>query len=402
MRRFLLSTVLTGCALALASGCGTPAAGDQPTNQQKLVVRRGTLRQRVLLTGEIHPVSAVQVNVPRIPQWRVQIQWLVPDGSRVKPGDTLVEFDNTAFASNLEEQRLAVLRAEQALERQQAQNRGSELAAEMEVERSQVTLEKAELDAGVPETLLSQREHDERQLALERARAAHDKALANLEAAHTAAAADLQVAKINLAKARRDVETAERAIADLEVKATRAGIVVIADNPREERKLQVGDTVWVGLPVLSLPDLSQVEVDATLSDVDDGLIAVGMPARCTLDAYPDRPFAGQVTAISPVAKEEAGNSLRRAFSVTVALDNADPERMVPGMSVKVEVDTGDDGDVLLAPRAALDLAAASPRALLAGGEWRDVSLGPCDPLECVVTSGVAEGELLAPAAGAAT
>ncbi len=399
MRRLLSLTVTALCALVLASGCGTPASDAAPAAAQELSVHRGSLRRRVLLTGEIHPVSALEVGVPRTPQWRVQIQWMVPDGTRVKAGDTLVEFDNTAFASSLEEQRLAVLRAEQALERQQAQNRASVLAAEIEVERKRVALEKAKLDAGVPESLLSQREHDERALALERARAEHDKAKANLEATQTAAAADLRVARINLAKAFREVDIAEAAIKALEVKAPRDGIAVIADHPWEERKLQVGDTIWVGLPVLSLPDLDKVEVDASLSDVDDGRVAVGMPARCTLDAYPDRSYTGRVTAISPVAKEAAGNSLRRAFSVTVALDHADPERMVPGMSVKVEVEAGADADALLAPRAALDLGSKPPRARLADGAWREVSLGPCGPLECVLLKGLAAGEQLAPAAG---
>ncbi len=399
MRRSSLLCVLSGWALVVTTGCGGSLPADRANTTHGLAAHEGTLHHRVLLTGEIHPVEALQVRVPETPQWRVKIQWLVADGTPVKAGDTLVEFDNTAFASNLEEQRLAVLRASQTLERQLAKNRETLLEAEIEVERRRVALAKAELDVGVPASIVSRRELEERRLALERARSEDAKATASLHAARTAAAADEQVAQINLAKARRAVETAETAIAALVMRAPRDGIAVVGEHPREGRKLQVGDTVWVSLPVLSLPDLSRVEVQAGLSDVDDGLVAVGMAARCTLDAYPDVEYPGRVTAIGPVAQEAAGSSLRRAFPVTIALDHGDPQRMVPGMSVKVVVDAGAERGVLLASRAALDLASRPPRARLAGGGWREVAVGPCNALECVITGGLTDGDLLAPAGG---
>ena len=50
------------------------------------------------------------------------------------------------------------------------------------------------------------------------------------------------------------------------------------DHPWEGRKLQEGDTVWVGMTVASLPDLDSMIVEASLSDVDDGRIAPMDPA----------------------------------------------------------------------------------------------------------------------------
>ena len=72
---------------------------------------------------------------------------------------------------------------------------------------------------------------------------------------------------------------------------------VVAENRREGRKYQVGDNVWVGLAVMRIPDLNAMKVVAKLSDVDDGRIARGMRANCTLDIDPDRTFAGTVTEI---------------------------------------------------------------------------------------------------------
>jgi multidrug efflux pump subunit AcrA (membrane-fusion protein) len=95
-----------------------------------------------------------------------------------------------------------------------------------------------------------------------------------------------------------------------------------------------------------------------------------------------------------VAKESPGSALLRYFPVVIALDRTDPEKMRPGMSVRVEVQGEDHQGVVLAPRAALDLSTRRPRALLAQGGAVEIELGPCSAQECVVQSGLAAGTRL--------
>ena len=52
--------------------------------------------------------------------------------------------------------------------------------------------------------------------------------------------------------------------------------------------------------------------------------------------------------------------------------------------------------MLLAPRAAIDFSGTSPRARLAGGESKEVKLGPCNAQDCVVVDGLKLGEKLEP------
>jgi len=47
---------------------------------------------------------------------------------------------------------------------------------------------------------------------------------------------------------------------------------------------------------------------------------------------------------------------------------------------------------LLVPRAAVDLSGRAPQVRVTGGARKPVQLGPCNAQECVVTSGLAEGE----------
>jgi hypothetical protein len=64
------------------------------------------------------------------------------------------------------------------------------------------------------------------------------------------------------------------------------------------------------------------------------------------------------------------------------------------MSLKVEVDAFRLPDVLLAPRGGLSLETEPAVAFLRGGDNREVEIGACNALECIVESGLSEGDRL--------
>ncbi|HSG41045.1 MAG TPA: efflux RND transporter periplasmic adaptor subunit [Thermoanaerobaculia bacterium] len=395
------------CIVALAClslpGCSESgrAQGEGQAAGTELTARRGTFRERVLLSGELAAERGDPLTVPRTEVWQLQIRWMAEDGSRVKAGDPVVEFDNSQFASALEEKRLTASNAGSDLDRVQAEARTAAAQQQFEVDKARSELKKARIAAEIPKDLLSQVEYQNRQIALKRAESALVKAEEELVARKKASTSDVQVQKISLEKSQRQIRNAEESIAALTLRAPRNGMVLTGDHPWEGRKLQEGDTVWVGMTVASLPDLDSMIVEASLSDVDDGRIAPGMPVICSLDAFPDRTFRGRVVDISPVARESRRSPLLRAFPVRIALEQSDPQRMRPGMSVRVEVLGRERKNALLVPRAALDLSGDKARALLAGGGAADVRLGPCGAQECVVESGLKDGTRLRPRDGRA-
>jgi HlyD family secretion protein len=350
--------------------------------------------RRLILTGQVTAGSAASITAPRTEQWLVQIKWLERDGTPVKAGQRVVEFDSSAFLSGLEDKHLAVLRARRESEQEQATVAAYLAERTFEGEKSRIAVEKAQIDAAVPEELLSRRESQERQLKLEKARLELTKAMDQLAAARTSGEARMAVRRIAVETAEREVHAAEEAIANLVVTSPRDGIFHVQENPQEDRKLQTGDAVWTGLAVAEIPEPTSLRVEAMLVDVDDGLVGAGMLATCTLDAFPERTYPATVQAVSPVAHEPAWGSQRRAFRVNVALTSVDVERMRVGMSVKVEVEVDRRPAALLAPRVGLQIGAESARALLADGRAVAVVLGPCSAQECVVLEGLEEGTVL--------
>ena len=382
------------CAVALLLAACFQGSAQEADSASALRVRRGDFAKSVTLTGELEAATGHEISVPRLPSWQTSIKWIADDGSEVRQGERVVELDNTAFATDLDSKRQGELQARQELQQREAEWSADVEQKELDLERRSADFEKAKIAAAVPRDLLSEREYEDRQMKLRRATVEHAKARDVLDGQRRAIEADRANVLVRLGRAEREIGKAERAISSLVLTAPRSGIVVVRDLPWEGRKLQAGDTVFVGFPLATLPDLTTLQVAAALADVDDGRIAPGMRAAVTLDGFPDRTFGGRIASISAVAQESARASLRRAFKVVVALDTIDPQRMRPGLSARVVVDAARQSGVLMAPRAALDLDGKTPQARLDGGRLVPVTVGACNAQDCVVTSGLREGDRL--------
>jgi multidrug resistance efflux pump len=392
--------LLLACLAPLA-GCSGAGAHAQASRETGLVAHRGAFRQRLILSGELAAERGESLNVPRTNSFQLTIRWLAKDGTMVKAGDPVVAFDNSSFASDLEEKRLSASQAGSDLATAEAELKTTGSERDFNVAKAKSEVEKAKLAASVPPEIIPRREYQERQLALKKAESELAKAKEVLTTESQVSTTGVKIQKITLDKSKREIHNAEETIQALDIKAPRDGMVLVANQPFEERKFQVGDSTWAGMPIATLPDLSSMIVQASLSDVDDGRITRGAEVLCTLDAYPTTSYRGHVVDISPVARQSKRNPLLRYFPVKITLDDRpDTRRMRPGMSVRVEVMGPAVRDALVVPRVALDFGGegkgknAGPRALLASGGSSPVRLGPCSATECVVESGVTEGTKL--------
>lgn len=405
--------------LALAfPGCGGPGAPSAAASAQErsrragrgagggeaLTVRRGPFEETFLLTGELEAAQAIHLTVPQTPSWRVDIRWLAEDGTAVEEGDRVIELDNSEFVTDLEDKERSLQEKVSELERREAETLDQIGQKEFAVTRAEAELKKARIQAELPEGIVPRQELADRRLELEKAESELEKARAELRSERASSAADLEIQRIEIEKARREIEVARASIEELTLEAPADGLFLVETLRREDRKIQVGDTVWAGLTVGTIPDLSSLRVRARLPDVDDGRVRPGMAARVVLDAYPEEVLSAEVTKVTPIAREKGSDSLRRFFDVEVALDESDPARLIPGMSARVEVVQATREDALLAPRAALvrdgddatdDRSDRGARAVRSDGELVRVRLGPCDPLECVVEAGLEAGAELA-------
>ena len=400
MRLHDLCLVVSAGACAIGGLACRSASGSNgvPPSGEARALRR-PVEDVFLITGELRATRSVSLVTPRS-ESELQIRWMAEDGTDVAAGGQVLEFDSSRVIQNIEERRLRLRQAENERE-----SRERTLVAEgdrkrVAVDKADVEAEKAAVDAAVPRELRSAVEWRRMQALLLEKRAELEKARLDLTAFHTSARADLEVATRLEEKVRREVDAAEQSLASLSVRAPKSGVFLISNfwqwGPEGPRKLQPGDTVWPGFGVASIPDTSAMEVAATLSEVDHGRIAAGMKARCILDTYPDRTFEGRVEEVRAVAAEArrmaGGASSVSGFPVLVSLERTDPV-MRPGLSVRLEVVRRSWPAALTVPRHAVRFEGDTAFVVRKGQAGATpVRLGGCTPLDCVVESGLTEGD----------
>jgi multidrug resistance efflux pump len=386
------------CLLGVLACGGAGHRDGDDSAVRTAVVQPGEVVDRVLLTGALHPLSAVDLVVPSVDGATLAIRWMVADGAVVRAGDPVVAFDSTPFTGKLQENH-ATLRQEELRFRLDGDSAALSVQdKQLEVRRKQNDRDKARLQADLPPDLTTARIAQENQLALTRSEAALTRASQELAALIAKHALEQRARQIDLDKTRRSIALAEHAIEALVVKAPRDGVVVIAADPSDGHKLHPGELVREGAAIASLPDLTRpMEVRADVIDVDDGRVGLAMAGTCTLDGYPADPLPCHVETLAPVARAKDPGSLRRSFAVTLALAPSDPGRLRPGMAVKIELHRQPLHGLVI-PRGAVLPARGTgdPRARvrLGTGEVREVTLAACDAQHCAVASGLTEGDTL--------
>ncbi|MCP4448041.1 MAG: HlyD family efflux transporter periplasmic adaptor subunit [Myxococcales bacterium] len=386
-----LGTILMAGTAMVA--CSSGASDLAPEPRVPLIVKKATFQSRLALSGSLVAETSISINAPG-DGYGLVIRWMAPDGSEVKKGDKVLEIDTSAVVSQIESLKSAVIKANNALASEQNKDQMGRAEKTHLLRQAEFARKKAQVDANVPADAYPRRVYEDMQLALERAKAAHKGATLALAMEKKVGKNGMDQKRIDLARSERDLARVYEKLEGYVLHAPRDGVLAASDNWREGRAYRLGDKTWPGQPVVEIPDLSVMNVEANLSDVDDGQVKVGMKTECRLDAYPDDVFTGRVVSISPVARKARRNSLRQVFNVTVKLDSTDAALMRPGMSARVEILGSTRENVLVAPRKALRFDQGNVTARLESGKQQEVTLGPCNPSECVVQSGLSEGSRL--------
>lgn len=176
-----------------------------------------------------------------------------------------------------------------------------------------------------------------------------------------------------------------------------AGFLVLQDIPLDSgrRRPQVGDSVWSGQPIATIPDLSQLVVQTRVRETDLHRLREGALARLDLEAYPDLVLNGRVDFIGSLA-EASPDSPWKFFAVRLLVDRSEA-RLRPGMSVRVSFHLDSANGVVRVPSdAVFPCAGRSCCYVRRRGEiWEQpVTLGLSNETHVAVTGGVAAGEEL--------
>ncbi len=321
--------IVVGATVAvLVLGAGAVAInsrGEAGVEVRATTVETRALESVVRASGWVQPRVSVDVQsdiIGRVTGLYVQ------EGSAVERGQVLLRIDPTQYEAAVARARAGV---SESLARE-AQARASLLQAEQALRRA------TEMRAANAE-LISPQQYEETETQAQVQKALHEAALHGVEIAR----AMLKEAQDHLSKSviRAPIDGV---VTRLNIEEGETAIVGTMNNP--------------GSLLLTVSDLSVMEVVVRVDETDVPGIAVGDSTVLAIDAFPRRRFGGQVTKIShsstlpPQSRGSMGQSQAVDFEVVVTLAEP-PPAIRPDLSATAEIITARRAEALAIPIIAL-------------------------------------------------
>jgi multidrug efflux pump subunit AcrA (membrane-fusion protein) len=401
--------------LILVGAATFMSARDPQTPSQPVRGRDGTvsLARRdfvrvVRLSGTVEAVQSTTVAAPRLSgpaSNSLVVMRLVRPGTRVRPGDLLVEFDRQDQLKNALDRRAELTDLEQQIRKKDAEGRAARAKDDSELQQAQSALSRAELEM-VKNPMIAKIQAEKNEQALEEAQAKLKQLKTTYDLKRLAAEADLRVLQIRRSKAESAMRQAEGNATRMEIHSPIEGLAVIRTvwKSNSMSEIQEGEEVRAGVPVVDIVNPAMMRVRTRVNQADINGLRVDQPVKVGLDAYPDLFFGGRVAQISPIAVTSTLNPKVRNFVVLIDV-NGSHANLMPDLTASLDVELAREKGVLVVPRDALryDGDRAFVRVSRGDGfEDRAVTVGTTNAHEAVITAGLEEGAVVARNVGSRT
>ena len=344
----LLLALFVGGPIAWYKWSGPPGATTDSVVMAN--VKEGSFHVNVTTTGELRARKFVQVTGPANAQsanvYQTKIASIVPEGQLVKEGEVIAELDRGPAATKLAD---VTLNLQKALAQYTSAQLDSALnlataredirTAEYTLEEKKLAKEQAQYEAP---TIKRQAEID-----FEKAQRAFEQSKTNYQTKFKQAVAKMSEVSADRDRQANQLKIIQDVMASFTVKAPAPGMVIYVREWSGKKK-GVGSQWSPWDPtVATLPDLTQMESDTYVNEVDVRKIAVGQKVSISLDADPTKKLRGTVTSVANVG-EQRPNQDSKVFEVKINVEQSDTT-LRPGMTTSNAIETASIEKVLSVP-----------------------------------------------------
>ena len=300
----------------------------------EFTVKTGHFRQSVTETGELTAVRASYITMPQI-SWQYGYQFkivgLIENGKNVQKGDSVVSLDPSSIYKFILD-REAMLENEKAASKKQKvemENKIQELNAQLKTEQASFDLKKLELERLKFET---ENKRKIKELEFQQATISLNKIKRNLELRPKLDTYDSKIQEIKVIQREVEIRDAKEILGLMVVHSPQDGLFQVRSNTFTGQFTRLGDNVFIGSMIASIPDIRKMKVNTYINETDIRKVKPGMKSIVRLDALPTVPFNGIVTKISRICTD---HETEKVFDVEVVIPETD-QRLKPGMTVSCE------------------------------------------------------------------
>ncbi len=275
-------------------------------------LKKATIIKIIEASGTINPVQTATVGA----QVSGKITGVYVDfNSPVTKGQLLAEIDTSLFQASVDQQRASIENSKAQLRRLEATTNYDKLM----YERYKNLLKKG---------YVSKAEVDQ------------------LEATYLADVANIQAQKAQIKQSEASLRTAESNLGYTKIISPVDGVII-------SKNVEVGETVASSFQTPELfsvaEDLTEMQIEANVSEADIGNVSVGQEADYTLDGYPNETFKGHVDQVR-LSSTNTSNVV--TYTVVISVKNEDL-KLKPGMTANVSIVVDKKENILTAINPAL-------------------------------------------------
>jgi HlyD family secretion protein len=347
----LLATAVLFPALLLIGGARL-LRSVRPDDVATFEVRGGRFVREVAAAGTLKAIKATPIVVPVETGRAQKIAALARDGSVLKAGDLVVEFDPWDAEREAADGQADLSAAQAKIEKTRVD--GGKTARSLTLDRdvAKEQLSRAQTFLLTDDQVFSRNAVIESALDRDLYAKKADVAERKLTRSGRLSAADRALGEIEAGKARTSIANAEKSLRALRIVAPHDGLLLLERKWTGEPPF-VGDSLWPGQKVAEIPDLSKLEAKVFVLEADAAGLKPGLAARLSIEGRPGGGFAASVARVDPLAKPRDRQSPVKYFETVLALDKPDPSFMKPGQRVRAVIKIEEAEGVVAIPRGAL-------------------------------------------------
>lgn len=221
--------------------------------------------------------------------------------------------------------------------------------------------------------------------------------LRRLEAAVEKAQEELSYQTLRVRRREEQLARFQNQVELCTIRAPHDGMVIYANDDDDDEPIIPGASVHRHMDLFYIPDLSQMEIHATIHETVVNRVETGMPVSIRITGLPKYRLEGHITYIGPLPitprSWRASREIKN-FLAKIKLHNVPPD-LLPGMTAQVDIITAHYPNALVIPSTAVTIENGHEICYLPredGLERREVAVTTGTDALLQVTAGLEEGE----------
>ena len=322
--------------LALATGVFLLSACGEQVSDVQVQGSQQPNSNIISAPAELVSLQNISISAPSIQSmWQYKIEYIARENALVKKGDVLLKFDGQSLRTDMVTRRSDFDAAVKEAEQKKLANEEKFEEFNLDLAEAKKNMNIAERKVEITDISRSDIERRKQQSEFGITTELHKQALQRLAQHKKSMQINEQVQQAKISKAKSEVDELKLSMERLKIMAPKEGMVVLIPNGDDE-KPAVGDTVYRGSRLMSLPALDKIAVKVEFDESFTSNIVLGGDVRVTLDAFPERPFTGKITELGQSYRTKSTNNQKKVFDVWVTLNELELSIMRPGMKATVD------------------------------------------------------------------